>query len=263
MTVRRAGAVIAVGALLALAGCGPSVTPVGGTTSADPLSGEVTVFAAASLEPVLDEVAAAFTAAHPEVRVAAITYDGSATLATQLVEGATADVLATADRASVQAVVDGGLADGSPVVFTTNVLQIVVPAGNPARIATLADLGALAHGGGKVVVCAPQVPCGSAAQRALDAAHVDLAPASLEQNVTAVLTKVQTGEADAGLVYRTDVLKGGADIEGVDLPAQAVNEYPAVALAGARNPAAARAFVTFLTTAAAQDLLAERGFSAP
>lgn len=273
MTVRPARAAVLLAALLALAGCG-SPTP-GGTgapatsaataTDASALSGELTVFAAASLEPVLDEIADAFTARHPDVSFAAITYDGSSTLATQLVEGAPADVLATADEANMQAVVDEGLVDGTPTVFTTNTLQVVVPAGNPDGVASLADLAALADEGGKVVVCAAQVPCGSATERVLDAAGVALTPASLEQNVTAVLTKVQTGEADAGLVYRTDVLKGGPQVEGVDVPesAEVVNAYPAAALADARDPELARAFVAFLGTAAAQDLLVARGFTAP
>ncbi|GEA84026.1 MULTISPECIES: molybdate ABC transporter substrate-binding protein [Cellulomonas] len=274
-------ATIAAGvALLALAGCGSSAGGVGGeatpgggaraaassasaTASADTLSGEVTVFAAASLEPVLDELAAAFVAEHPAVTFAPVTYDGSSTLATQLAEGARADVLATADRASMQDVVDEGLVEGEPTVVTTNTLQIVVPPGNPDHVGSLADLGALAGAGGKVVVCAAEVPCGKAAAAVLDAAHVALAPASLEQNVTAVLTKVREGEADAGLVYRTDVLRAGDAVEGVDFAesADAVNEYPVAVLRGAAAPGAAAAFVDFVLSSEGQALLTARGFT--
>ncbi|MBT0994528.1 molybdate ABC transporter substrate-binding protein [Cellulomonas sp. DKR-3] len=276
MTVPR-GAAILVVAALAVSACGSSdgpgstsTTSTTGTTGpaatgATDLRGELTVFAAASLEPALDEVAAAFVAEHPGVTVAPVRYDGSSTLATQLLEGAPADVLATADLTTMESVVDADLTAGDAAVFTTNTLQVVVPAGNPEDVASLADLAALSDEGGKVVLCAPEVPCGAAARTVLGAAGVTVTPASLEQNVTAVLTKVQTGEADAGLVYRTDVLKAGDDVVGVDVPeaAEAVNAYPAVALADAHEPRVAAAFVAFLRTDPAQDALAAHGFVAP
>lgn len=270
-------AVVGVVTLVLAVGCTPGGTAAtsgssaAGTTStrgasrtgaADPagtLAGEVTVFAAASLEPVLDELADAFRARHPGVTFAPPTLDGSATLATQVVEGARADVLVTADEATMRLVVDAGMVVGAPVVVATNTPQVVVPAGNPRGVADLADLGDLARDGGAVVLCAPEVPCGRAARAVLDAAGVTLTPASLEQNVTAVLTKVALGEADAGVVYRTDVQRAGDDVEGVDVAqaAQAVTRYPAATLA--EEPAAA-AFVAFLASDEAQGLLAAHGF---
>ena len=221
------------------------------------------MFAAASLDPVLDEVARAFTAHHPAVTFARVTYDGSSTLVTQLVEGARADVLVTADLDTMQRVVDEGLVVGEPHVVAANTLQVVVPAGNPDHIGDLADLAALARDGGRVVLCAPAVPCGRAAGTVLDAARVSFAPASLEQNVSAVLTKVTLGEADAGLVYRTDVLRAGDAVEGVDVPesARAVNRYPVAVLR--REPAkpAAAAFAEFLRSDEARALFAAHGFA--
>ncbi|GEL95241.1 molybdate ABC transporter substrate-binding protein [Cellulomonas composti] len=275
----RAAAVALATVLLAvpgLAACGSSDEPGTGTSTtptatqeasptADDLTGDLRIFAAASLEPVFDELAAAFVAEHPGVTVDPITYDGSSTLATQLVEGATADVLATADEKNMQTVVDAGLVSGEPQVFTTNTLQIVVPAGNPKNISSLADLAALTADGGKVVLCAPEVPCGSASQKVLDAAGVSFTPASYEQNVTAVLTKVAGDEADAGLVYRTDVLKADDDVDGIDFPeaAEVVNRYPIATLTSATSTDVAEAFIAFVLSADGQELLAARGFVAP
>lgn len=260
--------------LLALAGCstgGPSSassTGGSGSATAEALTGTLTVFAAASLSGAFDVLVADFEAAHPGVDVRPVTYDGSSTLATQLVEGAHADVFASADETTMATVVDAGLVDGAPAVFTTNTLQVVVPAGNPEGITSLADLARVASSGGRVVLCAVQVPCGAATQRVLDAAGVAVAAASEEQNVTAVLTKVAAGEADAGLVYRTDVLAAGDDVEGVDVEESAavVNRYPVAVLdAGPRtsHAAVARAFVDLVLSDAGQDVLADRGFVAP
>ena len=232
--------------LLALAGCSsaaPAAEP-----SPTGLTGELTVFAAASLQGAFDAIAAELAEQNPGVTVNPVTYDGSSTLATQLVDGASADVFASADLTSMGTVTDAGLADGAPTVFTTNTLEIVVAPGNPLGIETLADLAALSTSGGKVVLCGAEVPCGSAAHTVLDGAGLTLTPVSEEQNVKAVLTKVQTGDADAGLVYRTDVLAAGDTVEGVEFPeaATAVNEYPVVVLvdgerrAGVRRPGALR-----------------------
>src|SRR5690606_24657832 len=163
---------------------------------ADELSGDLTIFAAASLSGVFDEFAAAFEQQHPHVDVLPITYDGSSTLATQISEGAAADVFASADEPNMDRIADLA-ADPRP--FATNVLEIAVGPGNPTGVADLADL---ADGDRVVVLCAAAVPCGAAAHTLLDAEGIDLFPASEEQNVTAVLAKVKSGEADAGLVYR-------------------------------------------------------------
>lgn len=219
------------------------------------LTGEVTVFAAASLSPVFDEIAAAFTAEHPTVDVAPIVYDGSSVLVTQLAEGAHADVLATADERTMQTLIDTGLAD-DPEPFATNTLVVAVPAGNPAGITSLADLA-----DATTVLCAPEVPCGAASQTLLDAAGVSVTAASLEQNVSAVLQKIVAGEADAGLVYATDVV--GEDVEsfapeGSD---EVVNRYPIVALDGATD--AGGAFTEFVRGPVGRRILAAHGFGTP
>lgn len=264
-------------AALALAGCagadaragtGPDASTPAGT--ADPeLRGELTIFAAASLGGAFDELAAQFEARHPSLDIAPITYDGSATLATQLIEGAAADVFASADERNLSKVDDAGLVDGAPEPFATNVLEIAVQPGNPLGIDALDDLAAGAgHEASDdplVVVCAPEVPCGSAAATLLELAGVALTPASEEQNVSAVLTKVRSGEADAGLVYVTDIAAAAGDVEGVSITGAdaATNVYPIAALAEAANPEAARAFVEFVRSDEGAAVLAAFGFGRP
>jgi molybdate transport system substrate-binding protein len=258
--VRSRALVAGVAILLGVAGCSTEPTA---PAPAPGLSGELTVFAAASLQGAFDELAAELAEQNPGVTVRPITYDGSSTLATQLVGGASADVFASADLTTMTTVTDAGLADGTPTVFATNTLEIVVAPGNPLAIGSLADLAALSASGGKVVLCAAEVPCGSASQKVLGGAGLTLTPVSAEQNVKAVLTKVQTGDADAGLVYRTDVLAAGDTVEGVELPeaATAVNEYPVVVLHGAGD--VAQAFVDLVLSADGRRILTDRGFTAP
>lgn len=238
------------------AGSTPATTDA---TPLDDISGDLVVFAAASLGSAFDEIATAFEAAHPNLDVQAIRYDGSSTLATQLLEGAVADVFASADEKNMAKVTDAGLATG-PQLFATNTLVIATPESNPADITSLADLG---RADTTVVLCAVEVPCGDASRNLLDAAGITIEPASFEQNVTAVLTKVEEGEADAGLVYATDVIdrpvvsivpEGAADV---------VNRYPIAALNGAANPDAAAAFVAFVLDAKGAAILAAHGFGAP
>lgn len=219
------------------------------------LSGTVQAYAAASLQRPFDEIARAFEAENPGVSVQPV-YDGSRTLATQIDAGAPADVFAAADERTMSGV---GAAAPAPRIFAENTLVIVVPAGNPARVATLADLARVT-----TVLCAAEVPCGAASTTLLSSAGVTVSPASIEQNVTAVLTKVAAGEADAGLVYATDVV-GRDDVESI-VPEGAeavVNRYPIAALAGAPNPVAAAAFVDFVLSPSGQAILAAAGFRAP
>lgn len=244
------------GLALGLAGCGG---PGGGAPGTDAVAGQVTVFAAASLSGAFDEIAADVEAAHPGVEIEPIRYDGSSTLATQLIEGARADVFASADEANLQRVVDAGLA-ASPRVFATNRLTLVVPTGNPGDVSGLADL---AEPDLAVVLCAAEVPCGAASGQLAQAAGVTPRVDSYEQNVTAVLTKIATGEADAGLVYVTDAA-GSDDVETVPTVGadDVVNRYPIVALAEARTPAAA-AFVDHVLSPAGRAVLERWGFGAP
>ena len=232
----------------------PSTDANSPETPAEP-NETVTVYAAASLKAAFDEIAEAFEAENEDIDIAPITYDGSSTLATQIIEGAPVDVFASADERNMQKVVDEGLA-GSPSLFATNTLVVAVPAGNPGQVETLADLANVT-----TVLCAPEVPCGGASEQLLANAGVVVTPASLEQNVTAVLAKVSANEADAGLVYATDV-KGDDTVEsfvpeGAD---QVVNRYPVVALDDAPSAAGAQAFVAFVLGEQGQTILAKYGF---
>ena len=242
---------------LATTGCA-AVAPEGAateTSSVDALGGELTVYAAASLAGAFDAIGEAFTTAHPDVEISAV-YDGSSTLATQILEGAPADVFASADEANMEKVADAAV---DPALFATNTLVVAVPAGNPGGVESLADLADVV-----TVLCAPEVPCGAASEALLANADVEVQAASLEQNVTAVLTKIATGEADAGLVYATDVI-GRDEVEGVvpEGADEVVNRYPIAALADAPNPDAAAAFAEFVLSDAGRAILADFGFGAP
>jgi molybdate transport system substrate-binding protein len=247
-------------AALTLAACSPTAPSPSAPDVADTLTGELTIFAAASLTASFTELAQEFAADHPGVTVRPISFDGSSTLATQLREGAPVDVFASADEATMGTVAD--LTDGPSEVFATNILQIAVEPGNPLGIRGLADL---ARPGVQVVLCAPAVPCGTAAHDLLDHERVTLAPVSEEQNVTAVLTKVRTGEADAGLVYLTDVAAAGGAVDGVGIAGadRAANSYPIAAMHSSRHPDVARAFVDFVLSTRGQAVLATYGFGAP
>ncbi|WP_375385660.1 molybdate ABC transporter substrate-binding protein [uncultured Microbacterium sp.] len=266
-------AAAAVSLLFALVGCASSATTgstIGSTTAptteptasaTSSLTGEVTVYAAASLHTAFDQISAAFVAENPGVTLPPIVYDGSSTLATQIVEGAGVDVFASADQKNMAKVSDASLTAGTPELFATNTLVIAVPKGNPAGITTLADLAAP---GATVVLCAPEVPCGAASQSLLTNAGLTVTAASLEQNVTAVLTKVAAGEADAGLVYATDVI-GNSAVESIvpDGAAAVINKYPIATLKASKNPDAAAAFLAFVTGPKGQQILADLGFGAP
>lgn len=256
-------------AALALSACAPGApadaptgTPSETTPAAAPrLEGELTIYAAASLAKAFDEITVAFEQEHPGVDVLPISYDGSSTLATQLIEGAPADVFASADEANLQKVVDASLIAGSVSYFATNTLVIAVPTGNPGGVDSLEDLG---DPGLTVVLCDAEVPCGRASVKLLDLAGVTATPASFEQNVTAVLTKVAAGEADAGLVYATDVA-GRTDVSSI-VPPQAgevVNRYPLAALDRVAHPEVADAFIEFVRSDRGQAILERLGFGRP
>jgi molybdate transport system substrate-binding protein len=225
--------------------------------------GTLTVLAATSLKGAFEDIEAAFEDEHPRLDVQ-VTTDGSANLATAIIEGGVpADVFASADEATLQKVVDEGLADaGAGEVFVTNLLQIAVEEGNPRGIAALEDL---TKPDVALSLCKAEVPCGSYAAKAFEAAGLPVPPAGVEDNVSGVVTKVSLGEADAGLVYVTDVIAADGDIDGVDLAEeeQVVATYPASVLSEAPNPEGAAAFVAFLTGATAQAILEGYGFGLP
>lgn len=247
-----------VAAALLTAGCSTSAAG-GESPAAGELTGTLTIFAAASLKESFDELRGIYQQRYPHVNVPEITYDGSSTLVTQLQDGAPADVFASADEKNMDKIAD--LITGR-VDFATNTLRIAVAPGNPKHITSLADIAAP---GILTVICAAEVPCGTASRTALHAAGVDLKPASEEQNVTAVLTKVETGNADAGLVYATDIHSADGAVDGVDFPesAHAVNTYPIAALKDSKNAAAAQAFIDLVVSAEGQKALAAVGFGKP
>lgn len=244
---------------LALAGCSaPAAAPTPtATEEADTLTGTLTIFAAASLTETFDALAATFEEEHPNVDVV-LSYGGSSALATQITEGAPADIFAAASEATMKTVVDNGDA-ADPTIFTSNTLEIAVPAGNPAGVTGLSDL---ANPDLAIALCDVAVPCGAASQKLFDSAGIVAAPDTLEQDVKAVLTKVELGEADAGLVYVTDVQAAGDGVEGIVVPqaADVVNRYPIVALSAAPNPDAAAAWVDFILSDVGQQSLTDAGF---
>jgi len=262
VTARWIGAAVAglTALTLGLAGCGGR-TNAGPAPGGTAVTGTVTVFAAASLTESFTRIGRDFEAANPGAKVT-FNFAGSSALATQIDQGAPADVFASAAPANMKTVTDAGNGAGTPTTFVKNQLVIVVPRGNPKGITGLREL---TKPGVKVALCAEQVPCGAAAKKALAAADVKLTPVTLEQDVKAALSKVKLGEVDAALVYRTDARTAAADVDGVEFPesAQAVNEYPIVALKDAPNKAGAQAFVAYVLSDKGRAVLTQAGFQAP
>ena len=260
---RPLGLLIGTATLLAAAGCGSPSTPAGQSSASPSQAGgqTLTVFAAASLKNTFTTLGTQFESANSGTKVT-FSFAGSSDLVTQLQQGAPADVFASADTKNMDKATGDSLVEGKPVNFASNTLEIAVPPDNPAKITSFADL---AKPGVKVVICAPQVPCGSATQKVETATGVDIKPVSEENAVTDVLNKVQSGEADAGLVYKTDVKGAGDKVLGVDFPesSEAVNVYPIAVLAGSKNKDAAQKFVDLVTGTEGQKVLADAGFGKP
>jgi molybdate transport system substrate-binding protein len=262
-------ALLVAGALsAALAGCaaGTASAPAGsstatGTSATPALSGTVTVFAAASLKAVFTKLASDFEAKNPGTKVT-LNFAGSSDLVTQITQGAPADVFASADTKNMAKLADTKLIDGQPTNFATNVLEIAVPPSNPASISSFADLG---KPGVKVVTCAPQVPCGAATDKVEKATGTTLKAVSEESSVTDVLGKVTSGEADAGLVYVTDVKTAGDKVKGIAFPDsnRAVNTYPIAAVGTSKNKELAAAFIATVTGSQGKKVLTDAGFGAP
>ena len=256
MTSGRRLALVATSALLltGLAACGDDDS--GGGAGGDTT---LTVYAASSLTSTFEQIGTEFEAQHDGVTVE-FSFGGSSDLVAQIQEGAPADVFASADTSTMDELTAEDLQAADPENFATNTLEIAVPPDNPAGVASFADL---ATDGINVVVCAPQVPCGAATVKVEEAAGIDIHPVSEEQSVTDVLAKVTSGEADAGLVYVTDVLAAGADVQGITFPesGEAVNTYPVVALKDAADADLAQDFVDLVVSDTGQSILAAAGFA--
>lgn len=239
---------------LPLAGCGD------GGDGGDSGSTTLTVFAAASLKGSFEELETTFEKAHPDVDVK-LSFGGSSDLVAQVTDGAEADVLASADTKNMDKLTGADLAEGTPREFATNTLTIAVPPGNPGGVTGLADL---AKTGLNIVVCAPEVPCGSAAEQVAEKAGVKLAPDSEEQSVTDVLGKIEAGEGDAGLVYVTDVEAAGDKVEAVTFPEadEVVNHYPIVAVKDSAHADLAQQWID-LVLGEGQAVLTAAGFGPP
>jgi molybdate transport system substrate-binding protein len=265
----RAVLVLPAVAALVLTGCGGSSADAAAGTSnsvaassaAGNPTGTLTVFAAASLTDVFTDLGDRLMADNPDLDVQ-FNFAGSSALATQLTQGAPADVFASANEKQMTVVTGAGLQAGDPMVFAENVLEIAVPQGNPGKVTGLADFG---DADLTLAICAADVPCGAAAAAVFADAGITAQPDTEEEDVKAALTKVQLGEVDAALVYATDVQAAGSDVEGLPFPEaeQEINSYPICVLTSAPNPEAAQAFVDLVNSDAGQKALADAGFRAP
>lgn len=256
----RALLATALASLTLAAGCGS--TGDDGSRSSGGRGGKMLfVFAAASLTETFTALGKTFDASHPGVRVK-FNFGGSSALAEQITQGAPADVFAAASPATMKTVTDAGDVSGAPKVFVRNRLEIAVPPRNPGKVKSLKDLTDPRL---KVVECAPEVPCGAAALKALAAAGLEVRPVSQEQDVKAALTKVQLNEADAALVYRTDVKAAGGKVTGIDFPeaAKAINDYPIATLAKAPQPGLAAQFIRLILSGQGSSVLDQAGFESP
>ena len=245
---REAVVLVAIGLMVA---CGQQPS-----TSSGPAHTTLTVFAAASLQPAFDKIGQKLESTQNIGTT--FSYAGTQTLTAQLTQGASADVFASADVGHMTTVQSAGLIHGQSVLFAHNRLEIAVAKGNPKGIHTLADL---ARSGLVVVLADPSVPAGKYAQQALAKAQVTVHPASLEQQVTGVLSKVALGEADAGIVYVSDIVTSG-QVDGVPIPdaQNVIADYPIAVLKSTHNVNGAVAFVDLLLSSDGQAILTKAGF---
>ena len=245
-----------VAAAVLLTGCGDSD---GGAAagSSSPASGKITVLAAASLTDAFQALGDQFEAAHPGATVE-FNFAASSALREQIIGGAPADVFASANESNMTQVVDAGQAT-NPTPFVTNVLQIAVPPDNPGQVAGLSDF---AKSELLIGLCAEEVPCGEFGRQALSKAGVTASIDTNEPDVRGLLTKVENGDLDAGIVYHTDVLAAGDAVKGIEIPADqnVVATYPIAALSGSDRAELAAAFVEFVLSDAGQQVLGTFGF---
>ena len=253
---------VAFGLLASACGSDSDSSSAAEAPSTEPaVAGDITVFAASSLTEAFTEIGTAFQAANPDATVT-FNFAGSGDLVTQITQGAPADVFASADESNMTKLTDAAANAGAPVVVARNTFEIVTEAGNPKGITGLADL---ADPDLLVVLCADTVPCGKGAAKILQNATITLTPVSFEDKVKGVVTKVTTGEADAGIVFVTDVKAAGDAAGGVEIPADVnvISKYPIVVTKDAPEPEAAQAFVDFVASDQGQQILASYGFLAP
>jgi molybdate transport system substrate-binding protein len=235
-------------------------SPAAGASSSAALSGSITVFAASSLKEAFTTIGKQFEAAHPGVKVT-FSFGASSTLATQIINGAPADVFASASQKNMQEVVTAGDAS-NPVNFAKNVMEVAVPPSNPANVTSVNDL---AKSSVKTALCQPQVPCGATAAEVFKNAKITVKPVTLQPDVKSVLTQVELGNVDAGVVYVTDVHSAGSKVKGVEIPADvnASTEYPIATISKSANMATAQAFVAYVTSSAGESVLKAAEFEAP
>lgn len=249
---------IAIGVIAALAftlsACGSDDTGDGDSGSDQTL----TVLAASSLTESFTAIADEFEQSHDNVEVS-LSFESSSTLATQVIEGAPADVLATASPGSMQPVVDAGDTDGDPQTFATNTVAIALPKGNPAGIKDIADLQSADV---KVAICVDSAPCGSVAADFFNLANLDVTPVTEEVDVKSVLAKVVTDEVDAGIVYNSDIVASGDTIESIPIPTKLLvsTDYLISPLTSSENSDLAQEFVDAVLSPSGQQTLADAGF---
>lgn len=225
--------------------------------SDSPAERSLTVFAAASLNEVFVDIADDFEAAHEGVEVK-FSFAGSSDLVSQLEAGAPAEVFASANETQMQRAIELDVVRGGSILFASNTLALVTPSENPAGITSLEDAA-----GASLVVCAAQVPCGSATEEMAGAAGIELKPVSEENSVTDVLGKITSGQADAGIVYVTDAIRAGDDVTVIAIPeaASVVNQYPIAAVNA--EDRLAQDFVDLVMSPASQERLRLAGFGSP
>jgi molybdate transport system substrate-binding protein len=238
----------------------PAATTSASASSSPALSGSITVFAASSLKEAFTTIGQQFESANPGAKVT-FSFGASSTLATQITSGAPADVFASASPKNMAQVVTVGDATGS-TNFVKNVMEIAVPPANPGHVTGVADLG---NSSVKVALCQPQVPCGSVAAKVFTNAKVTVKPVTLQPDVKSVLTQVELGNVDAGVVYVTDVNAAGAKVKGITIPdsVNASTEYPIAALSHSANLTLAQAFEAYVLSDAGQAVLTADKFEKP
>src|SRR5215470_16729469 len=267
--MRRFALTVAALAAVTVAGCSSSTTssaPSGSSTSSPAAAssalpaGTITVFAAASLKETFTKLGNQFQTAHPGDTVK-FSFGASSTLATQITSGAPADVFASAAPKNMQTVVSAGDAS-NPQDFAVNTAEVAVPPGNPANVTSVNDL---AKSSVKVALCQPQVPCGVVAAQVFKNAGITVKPVTLQADVKSVLTQVETGNVDAGMVYVTDVKAAGSKAKGVTIPANdnASTLYPIATVSSSKEKSIANAFVAYVLSPAGQSVLTAAGFEKP